>query len=100
MLFKPRIDKKFEQLGESFLLNGTTPMKGFFQDLDSGRARIYLDDIEIMSLTRPALLLVVPAGATIAVNNTIARDGRTYSVVKIAKERIKDEVVAQIAILN
>jgi len=100
MMYKQRIDKQFERFGEAFSINGTTPAKGFFQQLDTGRMHIYLDDTEVAMMTRPGLFLVVPADTTIAVGNTIARDGRTYDVLKTSNQRIKDTVMVKIAILG
>jgi hypothetical protein len=100
MLYKQRIDKQFSRFGEAFSINGTTPAKGFFQQLDTGRMHIYLDDTEVAMMIRPGLFLVVPADTVIAAGNTIARDGRTYTVLKTANQRIKDTVMVKIAILG
>ena len=100
MQYKERADRQFERFGEDFSINGTTPAKGFFQQLDTGRMHIYLDDTEVAMLTRPGLFLVLPADTTIAVSDTIARDGRTYTVLKTSKQRIQNTVVVQVAILG
>ena len=100
MLYKQRIDKQFERFGEGFSINGTTPAKGFFQQLDTGRMHIYLDDTEVAMLTRPGLFLVVPADTQIAINDTITRDGRQYSVLKTSNQRIKNTVALKIVILG
>ncbi|MDO8684908.1 MAG: hypothetical protein Q7N50_15700 [Armatimonadota bacterium] len=99
MLLKKRFDEKLAAFGEDYLLNGTTPYKGFFQQLDSGRMSIYLDDTERAMLTRPALFLATSADAVIAQGNTIARDGRTYSVLKMSIQRVAGAAVAKIVIL-
>ena len=98
-LFKKRMDDKLASFGEDYLLNGTTPLKGFFQQLDTGRMHIYLDDTEVAMLTRPGLFMVTSAGAAIAVGNTVARDGRTYTVLKTSEQKIAGVTVAKIAIL-
>jgi len=100
MMFKRRLDEKIEAFGESYLLNGTTAQKGFFQQLDTGRMRIYLDDTEVAMLTRPGLFLLTSADSVIAVGDTITRDGRTYSVLKVSIQRIADTAVAKMAILG
>ncbi|MDO8588960.1 MAG: hypothetical protein Q7T82_18190 [Armatimonadota bacterium] len=99
-LFKKRMDEKLAAFGEDYLLNGTTALKGFFQQLDTGRMHIYLDDTEVAMLTRPGLFLVTTADAAISVGNTIARDGRTYTVLKTSAQRIANTTVAKIAILG
>jgi hypothetical protein len=95
-----RIEKKINKHGESFLINGTTAAKGFFRVLDSGTMRNYLDDVEIMAVIKPALFLVTLQSTPIAVDNTIARDGRTYVVRKVATERFAGVAVAKVAILS
>ena len=100
MGYKERAERQFERYGESFLINGTNPAKGFFQQLDTGRMHIYLDDTEVAMLTRPGLFLVVPADTAIAVSNTVARDGRTYDVLKTSNQRMGDEVVVKVVILG
>ncbi len=49
---------------------------------------------------RPGLLLVTRADASIAVNDTITRDGRTYTVLKTSLHRIGDTSVVKIVILS
>lgn len=100
MNLKERVDKVFENHGEDFLINGTTPAKGFFQLLSNPRIATYFDGIEQDYFTRPGLALTVSADTTIAVDNTIARDGRTYTVKKISKHRVKNTVVVQMVILT
>ena len=100
MLFKKRLDNKLAAFGEDFLLNGVTPLKGFFQQLDTGRMHIYLDDTEVAMLARPGLFLVTSADASMAVGATIQRDGRTYSVLKTSIQRIAGTAVARIAVLG
>ena len=100
MVFKKRMDEKLTAFGEDFLLNGVTPLKGFFQQLDTGRMHIYLDDTEVAMLTRPGLFLVASADAAISVGDTIARNGRTYSALKTSEQRIQNAAVARIVILG
>lgn len=93
MIIKDRINKTIEQFGEDFLINGTTPAKGFFQLFDQVRLNMYFDSIEQSSITRPALVLMVSGDTQAAVNNTIGRDGRTYTVKKMSNLRAKNEIV-------
>lgn len=96
---KARADKVFDKVGESFLINGTTPAKGIFMLLDKNRMHVFFDDVEQDMFDRPALIVLVPAGTSIAVGNSVIRDGRTYTVAKLAKRRYKDEVVSQFILL-
>lgn len=100
MDFKKRADKTFEKYGESFLINETTPAKGFFQQLDQARMSMFFDSIEQASILRPALVLMVAADTSVAVDDSITRDDRTYTVTKMAKIRVKDTVVMQVLVLT
>jgi hypothetical protein len=100
MLFKKRMDEKLEAFGEDYLLNGVTPLKGFFQQLDTGRMHIYLDDTEVAMLTRPGLFMVTSADATISVGDTVARNGRTYNALKTSEQMIRGTAVARVVILG
>src|SRR5665811_1587262 len=68
-------------VSEQFTVNGTTH-RGVFKILDSGTLNAYLDDVERMAVTHPALLLVTEPTVTINVNDSITRDGRIYTVFK------------------
>ncbi len=100
MRFKQRIDKTFDRYGELFLINGTTEAKGFFQPLDKNHMHVYFDDVEQDSIVRPALIAMVPADTVVAVNDTVTRDGRTYTVEKMSKQRVKDTVMMQVIVLT
>jgi len=100
MKFKQRIDKTFDRYGEAFLINGTTEAKGFFQPLDKNRMHIYFDDIEQDSIVRPALIVMVPADTVVAINDTVTRDGRTYTVERMSNQRVKDTIVMQVILLT
>lgn len=49
---------------------------------------------------RPALIALVPADTQMAVNNTVLRDGRTYTVKRVAQRRYADEIVSQFVLLT
>jgi len=84
--------------GEEFTV-GTNTYRGVFRVLDSGTMRSYLDDVEIMGVTRPALLLVTRPDAAVNVSDTITRDGRTYTVLKVGTHRVGGLAVVKQAIL-
>jgi hypothetical protein len=98
MLFLQRIKKKLAKHGEQFTVGGNT-YRGVFQVLSSGTMSTYLDDVERMGVVRPGLLLVAQGDAVINVNDTIVRDGRTYTVLKTSSHRMSDTTVLKIAIL-
>ena len=100
MKFKERVDKEFEVYGESFLINGVTEAKGFFQQLDQARMSMFFDSIEQASILRPALIVMTGADVSVAVSDAITRDERTYTVTKMAKMRVKDTVVMQVLVLT
>lgn len=98
MQFPERIAKKLEKHGEAFTVNSHT-YRGVFRILDSGTMRTYLDDVEIMAVTRPGLLLVTVSDAVINQNDTITRDSRDYVVFKTSLHRIGGVPVVKLAIL-
>jgi hypothetical protein len=95
-----RIADLFDKLGETFLINGTTPASGFFQQLDQARMSMYFDVIEQSSIVRPALVLLVSGLVAVNVGDTVTRDGRMYTLSKMAKIRKKDDVVLQVLVLT
>lgn len=99
MHFVDRIARKLADFGEQFTLDDTE-YRGIFKPVDSGTLRVYLDDVELMGVTHPALLLVTGPDVPIAVNDTITRDNRVYTVLKTAIQRIGDTAVAKMAILS
>ncbi len=99
MHFAERIASKIERFGEQFTIDGLT-YRGMFKPLDSGTLSVYLDDVEKMGVTHPALLLVIAPDVPIDAQHPITRDGRTYNVLKTALHRIGDTPVVKIAILS
>ncbi|MDH7481141.1 MAG: hypothetical protein QHH26_04075 [Armatimonadota bacterium] len=95
---KERAKNAFEAYGESFAIGGR-PTRGVFQQLDMQRMNMFFDDIEISTITRPALIAFIPADASASIDETITRDGRTYTIKKLAKLRAKDTVVMQVILL-
>jgi hypothetical protein len=98
MGFLQRIKKKLGVAGEEFTIGANT-YTGVFKVLDSGTMNTYLDDVERMGVTKPGLLLVTDAATSISVSDTIARDGRTYEVLKTSTHRIGGVAMVKIAIL-
>ncbi len=98
MLLFDRVKKKFARHGEQFVI-GQTTYRGVFSVLGTGMMHAYLDDVELMGVTRPGLMLVTQGDASIAVNDQITRDGRTYTVLKVSNHRFGDTTVVKIAIL-
>jgi len=100
MSLQKRIVRLFDRTGETFLINGTTPAAGFFQQLDQGRMSMYFDPIEQSSIIRPALLLFVSGLVNVNIGDTITRDGRTYRLSKMSKIRKKNDIVLQVLVLT
>ncbi len=99
MKFKERVDKTFNKYGEDFTVNGTAA-KGFFQIMDHNRMLTYFDTVESSYITKPGLIVLVPADTPAQAANTIARDGRTYTVAKIVPQRIQNTVVMKTLLLT
>ncbi len=97
-MFAKRILSKLNKYGEQFAI-GSKTCRGFFRPLDAGTMRTYLDEVEVMGVVRPGLCLVTGGDASISLNDTISRDNRTYTVVKLYLHRIKGSVVLKTAIL-
>ena len=97
-MFVERIASKLEKFGEQFTCDGNT-YDGIFRILDTGTMRIYLDDVEIMGVVKPGLMLVTEPDADIEVDDTITRDGRVYTVLKQSLHRISGTSVVMIVIL-
>lgn len=97
---KRRADGVFDRVEEQFLINGTTAAKGIIMLLDKNRMHVFFDDVEQDQFDRPALIVLAPADTQVAVNNTVTRDGRTYTVSRVAKRRYRDEVVSQFILLT
>jgi hypothetical protein len=98
MPYLQRILTKFRKLGEQFTV-GSHTYRGIFKILDSGTMRTYLDDVEVMGVVKPGLLLVTQADADIDVDDTITRDSRTYTVLKTSLNRIAGVAVSKVVIL-
>jgi len=99
MHFAERIARKLADFGEEFTVNDAD-YRGVFKALDSGTLRTYLDDVEMMGVTHPALLIVTGPDVPIDIGDTITRDSRVYTVLKTALHRIGDTSVMKMAILS
>ena len=97
-MFAERVLKKLEKFGEEFEVNLNTYL-GVFRVLDTGTMRTYLDDVEVMGVVKPGLLLATEPDADIDVDDTITRDGRNYTVLKTAQHRIGEVSVVKLVIL-
>ncbi len=93
-----RIAKAFLRSGEQFTV-GSNTYRGVFSILSTGTMRNYLDDPEVLAITHPALMLTTQGDAVIAVNDTITRDGVTYTVLRVSNHRLAGVLAVKIAIL-
>jgi hypothetical protein len=71
---------------------------GICRMADSGTLRTYLDDIELLAVTHPGVLITVADTSTVAVNDVFVREGRSFVVFKVWKHRIGGVVVCVQAI--
>jgi len=99
MFVLQRIANRVSKLGEEFTV-GSNTYKGVFKPLDSGTLRTYLNDVEIMGIVNPGLLLITTPSAVININDTITRDSRTYTVLRSVVHRIAGVSVVRVVILG
>jgi uncharacterized protein (DUF1330 family) len=98
MSYLDRVKKKLAKHGEQFTVTGGT-YHGIFRILDASTINSYLEDAEKMCLAHPGLLLITQGDATITLTDTITRDGRTYSVMRVSQHRISGTTVVKVVIL-
>lgn len=97
--FKERVDNMIAEHGEDIMINDTTPAKGVFLLASLTTLNTFFDYVELSYVNRPALTLQLSADTALSVDDAIARDGRTFYVMKVFKYRYEDEPVMQTAIL-
>ncbi len=98
--YKKRVTEQIDLHGEDFLVNGTAAAKGFFMLMDLTRLNTYFNSYEQAGLTKPALSLQVAADTSLEIDDTVDRDGRTYTVARLTQYRIHGEIVLQTAVLT
>lgn len=98
MSYLDRIKKKLARHGEQFTVTGGT-YRGVFRMLDSSTMNTYLDDPEQLCVSHPGLLLVTQGDANINVDDTLTRDGHTYTVFRTSQHRIGSVTVVKIVVL-
>ena len=64
----------------------------------SGDLRTYLDDVELMSVTHPAIKLTLSGDSLIAVSDQFSRDSRAYTVLKVFLHRVGVDVIGITAV--
>lgn len=96
---KNRLDMKLARYGVDVELNGTDSLKAFVQELTGSLMSVYLDSADQSQMTKPGLYLVVSADAPVAPGDTVALDGRDFTVSKILKQRMLNQVVFQALVL-
>ncbi len=97
-----RIEKKIALHGEDVTFQrtgGSSTARGFFRIVDTGTLRTYFDDTEAAAVERPTLFFITTADADIALDDTLTRDGRSYSVYKIVITRFGGKPIAKTAAL-
>ncbi len=99
MRFAERFAGKLDRFGEEYSVSGETYV-GMFKLLDTGAMSLYLDDIERMGITHPALLLATKPDVVINVGDTVTRHSKNYTVLKTAIHYIAGVAIVRVAILN
>lgn len=95
-----RIKRFFSQVGEEFLINGTTAARGVFQMMTTGQLHMLYIDTEAASVSRPAHYLFCAADTNIASTDVIERDSRSFLVRKVFTFRVGDTALYKIASLD
>ncbi len=97
-MFEARIAKKLDKFGEQFTCDGNT-YNGIFHVAGTGTLRTYLDDVQMMAVNKPGLMLVTDPDADIVRLDTITRDGIVYTVYEVSLQRISGTAALMIVIL-
>jgi len=76
------------------------PTRALLTYLDPAQMHTYFDDSEVMTMIRPALIGTVEGVTDVAVNDTLALDGRTFAVKKIVQRYLGNEIVSKTLLLD
>jgi hypothetical protein len=99
MILAKRIAQKITKIGEQFTVGSNTYL-GIFKPLDSGTARTYLNDVDIMGIVNPGLVLITQPDAVIAIYDTITRDSKSYTVMRTYVHRVKGIPIFMLVVLG
>lgn len=84
---------------EKFTVNNNTYL-GYFRLLDTSTMNTYLDSVAVMGVVKPGLELFTRGDAVINVNDTITRDERTYTVLKISQHKLMGKTIIKTVVLS
>ncbi len=97
MSYASRHSEAIDRIGETLTIGGTV-CKVAVDICDSTTLRKLFDDVEVMAVVKPALLIVAKADSTIAATQTFTRDARTFTVRRVAIQRLAGEAVCKLAV--
>ncbi|BCW98984.1 MAG: hypothetical protein KatS3mg024_1811 [Armatimonadota bacterium] len=86
-----RVRRKLEVFGTAVNVAGKGTHRLLLQDLTASQMAIYLDPAEQSQMTLPGVFAVATADANIVENDTFTVDGRTFTVRKVIRPRLKGE---------
>ena|SRR3990167_1243116 len=101
-----RFDAAIDRLGETITWTKLNGSAGSFAHTcivrvaSSGELSAFLDDVEIMGVAKPGILLVGKADLTVIINDTFTRDSLNYIVLKVFSNRLDNEVVSKTALVS
>jgi len=101
-----RFDAAVDRLGEAITWTKLNGSAGSFahncivRQAESGILNMYLDSVEQMALSRPALVVICKSGTAVIVADTFTRDSVNYVCVKRGIHRLGNEIIGRTAIMN
>lgn len=101
-----RIKGKIAQVGEPLAFTklaggaGTFSVQAICQIASSGSLGSYLDDVEMMGVVHPGVMLTLSGDSGVIIDDAFTRDGRSYTVLKTFAHRIGSEVVSITAVAS
>lgn len=105
-LIADRLDKTVDRVGETVSFTklagtaGTYSVPAIVRNAESGTVNTFADDTEKMGIARPALFLIFKSASTVQSDDTFSRDGRSFIVFKVFKQRIGADIVSVTALAS
>ncbi len=90
-----RLRRKLETFGTPVSVPGKGTHRMLLQDLTASQMAMYLDPAEQSQMTLPGVYAVATADANIVENDTFTVDGRTFTVRKVVRPRLKGEALCR-----
>ncbi len=90
-----RVKKRLEMFGTPVAVTGKGTHRMLLQDLTPSQMAIHLDPAEQSQMTLPGIYAVAAADANISENDTFSLDGRTFTVRRVLRPRLKGETLCR-----